>query len=77
MTITEMARELNLPLETIRKRLLRTGCKPITKEAIYTRADFEKIKVAPMGRPPKKDKAPKKPVPEPTKPPAPKAKGKK
>ena len=72
MTISEMAIELNLPLETIRKRLLRTGCKPITKEAIYTRADFEKIKVAPMGRPPKKDKG--KPAPEPARP---KAKGKK
>jgi len=59
MTPSEMAKELNLPLETIRKRLTRTGCKPLTKEAVYAISDFEKIKVAPMGRPPKTIKKPK------------------
>ena len=75
MTATEISKELNLPLATVKQRLRRAGIKPFCQEALYTRADMEKIKVAPMGRPPKKDKG--KPAPEPARPPAPKAKGKK
>ena len=51
ITATEMAKELNLPLATVKQRLRRTGCKPFCQEALYTSTDFEKIKVAPMGRP--------------------------
>ena len=52
MTATEMAKELNLPLATVKQRLRRTGCKPFCQEALYTNDDFEKIKIASMGRPP-------------------------
>ena len=53
MTATEMSKELNLPLATVKQRLRRAGCKPFCQEALYTRSDFEKIKVSSMGRPPK------------------------
>ena len=54
MTATEMSKELNLPLATIKQRLRRAGIKPFCQEALYTSADFEKIKDVTMGRPPKK-----------------------
>jgi len=54
ITATEMAKELNLPLATVKQRLRRAGCKPFCQEALYTHSDFEKISVAPMGRPFKK-----------------------
>ena len=54
MTISEMAGKLKLPRDTIKRRLLRAGCKPITQEALYTEDDFEKIcNVPPVGRPKK------------------------
>jgi predicted ArsR family transcriptional regulator len=55
MTISEMAKALNLPLATVKKRLLRAGRKPFSQEALYTEDDFEAIKDVPgRGRPPKK-----------------------
>lgn len=59
MTISEMAKKLGLPLVTVKQRLRRGGCKPFCQEALYTRADFNKIKDIKMGRP-KKNKAPEK-----------------
>jgi len=57
LTVSEMAEKLKLPLATVKKRLLRAGCKPFSQEALYTEEDFKKIRdVAPVGRPPK-DKA--------------------
>ena len=54
MTITEMADKLNLPKDTVRRRLLRAGLKPFSQEALYTKDDFEIIRnAAPVGRPPK------------------------
>jgi len=54
MTISEMAEKLKLPKDTVRRRLLRAGCKPFSQEALYTEKDFEIIKeVNPVGRPPK------------------------
>ena len=61
MTATEMSKELNLPLATVKQRLRRAGCKPFCQEALYTRADFERIKVASMGRPPKESQIDTKP----------------
>jgi hypothetical protein len=62
MTVSEMADKLKLPLATVKKRLLRAGCKPFSQEALYTAKDFEKIRdVAPVGRP-KKAAAPDKPA---------------
>jgi hypothetical protein len=66
MTISEMAAELKLPRDTIKKRLLRAGIKPFSQEAMYTEEDFEAVKVALIGRPKKtaeasRDKPKKKP----------------
>ena len=63
MTISEMAKELNIPAATVKMRLNRAGIKPFCQEALYTSDDFEKIKDVTMGRPKKApaDNAPKKP----------------
>jgi hypothetical protein len=54
MTITEMAEKLNLPRDTIMRRILRGGYKPITKDALYSDEVFEAIKNTPgKGRPKK------------------------
>jgi hypothetical protein len=64
-TIQEMSSILGESTNTINKRLFRLGIKPIARDALYTKDDLEKIKDIKMGRPPKKDKTPKKPAPEP------------
>ena len=61
MTLSEMSKELNIPVNTLRQRITRLGIKPLTKEALYTHSDFEKIKDVTMGRP-KKDAEPIKPA---------------
>jgi hypothetical protein len=35
LTLSEISKELNIPVNTLRQRLTRLGIKPITKEAIY------------------------------------------
>jgi hypothetical protein len=64
LTVSEMAKALNLPLATVKKRLLRAGRKPFSQEALYTEEDFEAIKDSPgPGRPAKaKPEAPAKPA---------------
>ena len=54
MTISEMAKELNLPRRTIEMRIFRGGYKPISQEALYSPDVFNAIKVSPgKGRPKK------------------------
>jgi predicted ArsR family transcriptional regulator len=54
MTVSEMAKALNIPPATVKKRLLRAGRKPFSQEALYTKDDFEAIKDVPArGRPAK------------------------
>jgi len=54
MTISEMAEILKVPRDTVMRRLLRAGRKPITMEAIYAVEDFEAIRNVPgRGRPKK------------------------
>jgi hypothetical protein len=54
MTISEMAEKLSLPRDTIMRRILRGGYKPITKDALYAEEVFEAIRNVPgKGRPPK------------------------
>jgi len=54
MTISEMAEILKIPRDTVQRRLLRAGRKPITMEAIYAVEAFEAIRNVPgRGRPPK------------------------
>jgi len=65
ITITEMAKELNLKRHAIEVRLSRAGIKPLTLEAVYPPDTLDKIREAPRGRPKKtvdpKTAAPKKP----------------
>jgi len=58
-----MAEKLKLPRDTVKRRLLRAGCKPFLQESLYTEKDFKKIRdVAPVGRPPKAKAEPAKPA---------------
>jgi hypothetical protein len=54
MTIAEMAEKLNLPRDTVMRRILRGGYKPLTKDAVYAMDVFDAIRnVRGRGRPPK------------------------
>jgi hypothetical protein len=52
-TIREMALKLDIPPNTVKQRVFQAGIKPITREAIYPPDTLERIREAPMGRPPK------------------------
>ena len=66
LTISEMAKALNLPRRTVEMRIFRGGFKPISQEALYSPDVFEAIRNVPgKGRPPK---AKPEPAPEPEKP---------
>jgi len=53
-TITEMAEMLKINPESVSKRLQRKGIKPMCREVLYDKSDFEKIKnVKPKGWPKK------------------------
>jgi len=54
LTVSEMAKILEIKPNTVKQRLFQKGIKPISKEALYETAALEAIKQAPMGRPPKK-----------------------
>jgi hypothetical protein len=56
-TIREMAEKLELPEHTVQVRVSRAGIKPITREAIYPSDTLDRIREAPMGRPPKAKQA--------------------
>jgi hypothetical protein len=54
LTISEMAKILNLKPDTVKMRLHVAGIKPITKEAVYDESAIKVIKDVPgKGRPPK------------------------
>jgi hypothetical protein len=53
-TIKEMSMELGIPPNTVKQRVFQAGIKPITREAIYPPDTLDRIREAPMGRPPKK-----------------------
>jgi hypothetical protein len=69
MTISEMAEKLKLPRDTVMRRILRGGYKPLTKDALYSMDVFEAIRNVPgKGRPPKvKPEKPPKTAPKPKK----------
>jgi hypothetical protein len=52
-TIREMALELGIPPNTVKQRVFQAGIRPITREAIYPPDTLDRIREAPMGRPPK------------------------
>ena len=57
LTVSEMAKILEIKPNTVKQRLFQKGIKPISKEALYETAALEAIKQVPMGRPPKKQDA--------------------
>jgi len=61
ITVSEMADKLKLPLATVKKQMLRAGCKPFSQEALYTKEDFEVIRNVPGKGRPKKAAEPEKP----------------
>jgi orotate phosphoribosyltransferase-like protein len=51
-TAQEIADILKISLNTAKQRIFRAGLKPITKDALYDKADLEKIRNVPgKGRP--------------------------
>jgi hypothetical protein len=59
MTIPEIAEKLGITYLAAKQRLLRAGIKPITKEAIYVKDAWERIRDTPgPGRPPKEKPGP-------------------
>jgi predicted ArsR family transcriptional regulator len=54
-TVQEMSSILGESKNTVKKRILRLDIKAIVKNALYTRADFNKIKNVSMGRPKKSE----------------------
>jgi hypothetical protein len=60
LTIFDIAKELEITYLTAKQRLLRSGIKPVAKDAIYPRSALEAIRNVPgKGRP---RKAPEKPA---------------
>ena len=54
MTVSEMAKELGINKDAVKKRLLRAGRKPFSQEALYTNDDLKAIRNVPgKGRPKK------------------------
>jgi|TergutMp193P3_1026864.scaffolds.fasta_scaffold19581_4 hypothetical protein len=53
-TVQEMSSILGIPTNTIKKRIFRYGIKAVSKDALYSHADFETIKNAPSPGKPKK-----------------------
>jgi hypothetical protein len=60
-TVQEMSNILGEATNTIKQRITRLGIKPIARGSLYEKADFERIKDAPMGRPKKENPHEKKP----------------
>jgi predicted ArsR family transcriptional regulator len=60
LTLSEMSKNLGIPVNTLRQRITRLGIKPLTQEAIYSPEVQDMLKNVRMGRPRK--------TPEPTKP---------
>jgi transcriptional regulator with XRE-family HTH domain len=57
-TLKELAKALGISEHSVHMRISRAGIKPITREAIYPPDTLDRIREAPMGRPPKKPEEP-------------------
>jgi predicted ArsR family transcriptional regulator len=53
-TLAELSRELGIPENTVTQRLHVKGIDPLFRGAIYPPDTLDRIREAPMGRPPKK-----------------------
>jgi predicted ArsR family transcriptional regulator len=51
MTVSEIAKELNISVDAVRKRIETAGIKPISREAIYNKDTVKILKAVKMGRP--------------------------
>ena len=56
LTITEIAQILNIQPSAVLQRLIRSGIKPITKEAIYDPACVDQIREVSKGGRPRKER---------------------
>jgi predicted ArsR family transcriptional regulator len=56
MTVSEIAKELNISVDAVRKRIETAGIQPITREAIYDPSILENLRKVRMGRPKKPKK---------------------
>jgi hypothetical protein len=55
-TLKELAEFLEIPEHTAHMRISRAGIEPLFRGAIYPPDTLDRIREAPMGRPPKKSK---------------------
>jgi predicted ArsR family transcriptional regulator len=53
MTVSEIAKELKISVDAVRKRIETAGIQPITREALYAHSIVEELREVKMGRPPK------------------------
>jgi hypothetical protein len=53
MTVSEIARELEISVDAARKRIETAGIQPITREALYDPSIVKELRKVKMGRPPK------------------------
>jgi hypothetical protein len=63
ITLSEISKELNVPVNTLRQRISRLGIKPITQEAIYAPEVLEILRNVPGRGKPKKQVTPEKEKP--------------
>jgi hypothetical protein len=57
-TLEELSKALGIPENTVNVRIFRTGIEPLFRGAIYPPDTLDRIREAPMGRPPKAKTAP-------------------
>jgi predicted ArsR family transcriptional regulator len=53
MTVSEIAKELKISVDAVRKRIETAGIQPITREALYAPSVVERLREVKMGRPKK------------------------
>jgi DNA-binding CsgD family transcriptional regulator len=53
MTVSEIAKELKISVDAVRKRIETAGIQPITREALYNPSIVEELRKVRMGRPKK------------------------
>ncbi|GHU14181.1 hypothetical protein FACS1894161_4720 [Spirochaetia bacterium] len=57
MTVSEIANELEISVDAVRKRIETAGIKPLCREAVYDKSVVKILKDVKMGRPKAKPEA--------------------
>jgi hypothetical protein len=52
-SLTELSEKLEIPENTVQQRLHRAGIEPVFRGSLYPPDTLDRIREAPMGRPPK------------------------